>query len=288
MELEDWKKAGKIAAEVLEYGKSLVKENALLLDVADKILAKIKEKGAEPAFPVNISMNELAAHYTPSKNDETTFSDQLVKLDIGVHVNGAIGDTACTIDLSGKYSDLVKASKEALDAAIKAIKPGIQVNQIGAEVEKIITSYGFEPVRNLSGHQLQEFQLHGGVSIPNYESEDTRVIEKGMTVAIEPFATDGAGVVIESGTPEIFMLLGEGRVRSMITRNVMKEMLEFNGLPFAKRWLQTKGVDFALREMKNARILKEYPPLADANKGMVSQAEHTVYIGDNVEILTKA
>jgi len=286
---DDWIKAGRIAAEVLKFGKSLVKPGVKLFDVAEQIEEKISENNAVPAFPVNISLNQAAAHYTPSKDDASVFKDELVKLDVGVCYNGAIGDTACSIDLfGGRYEKLIQASVDALNAAIKVIKPGVELRQIGIEVEKAISALGFNPIRNLSGHQLGEFELHAGMSIPNFDNNDTRVLEKGMYVAVEPFATDGAGLIDESTNPQIFLLLGNARVRSPFARKVLEEIDGFDGLPFAKRWLQTKGADFGLREIKQTGMLKEYTPLLEVNSGLVSQAEHTIYVDDESVVLTKS
>jgi methionyl aminopeptidase len=287
--LNDWKKAGKIAAEVLQFGKELVKPGAKLLDVAEQIESRIKENDAMPAFPVNLSMNEAAAHYTPAKDDATVFKDQLVKLDVGVVYNGAIGDTACSIDLfGGKYETLIQASIDALNAAIKVIKPGAELREVGAAIENAINAKGFVPIKNLSGHQLDEFQLHAGLNIPNFDNNDTSKFEKGMFVAIEPFATDGAGMIAESSNPQIFLLLGPARVRTPFARKVLAEIEGFHSLPFAKRWLQTKGAEFGLREVKQTGMLKEYTPLLEVNKGMVSQAEHSIYVDDDgAVVLTK-
>ena len=288
-DFDDWKKAGKITAECLEFGRNLIKPGVRLLEVAEKIEARIRKMGAEPAFPVNISMNEVAAHYTPSKDDETIFKDQLVKLDIGAVFNGAIGDSACTFDLSGgRFTSLVQASIDALDAVIKMARPGVQLREIGAAINEAIASYGFKPIRNLSGHQLEKHKLHAGLTTPNFDNNDETELEEGMFLAIEPFATDGAGLIQETANAQIFMLEGPARVRSVFGRKVLEEIKLFQGLPFAKRWLKEKGIDFGLREIKQTGMLHEYPPLAEVNKGVVSQAEHTVYIDkDKCMVLTK-
>jgi methionyl aminopeptidase len=288
-DFDDWKKAGQITAECLEFGRKLIKPGIKLLEVAEKIEAKIREMGAKPAFPVNISMNEIAAHYTPSKDDETIFKDQLVKLDIGAVFNGAIGDSACTIDLSGgRFTSLVQASIDALNAAIKVCRPGTQLKEIGAEIEKAISSHGFKPIRNLSGHQLEKYTLHAGLTTPNFDNNDETELEEGMFLAIEPFATDGAGLIQETQNPQIFLQLAGARVRTPFARNVLKEIEGFEGLPFAKRWLKAKGAEFGLREIQQSRALHEYTPLSEVNKGMVSQAEHTLFIdSDGAVVLTK-
>ncbi|MBW3011037.1 type II methionyl aminopeptidase, partial [Candidatus Woesearchaeota archaeon] len=260
-DLDDWIEAGKIAAKCLDMGAKMIKPGAKFLDVANAVEDKIKDLGGFPAFPVNLSTNEIAAHYTPSRNDESTFSDQLVKIDVGVHVNGAIGDTARTVDLSGKWKDLVQASRDALNAAIKIIKDGTTLGEIGNAVQEAIKAKGFVPIANLSGHSLERFSLHAGLNIPNVATGDETALEEGDIIAIEPFATNGRGLIKESSNPEILKLVSDRGVRSPIARNVLKEAKLFNELPFAKRWIQTKGAEFGIREMMRANLLKEYTPL---------------------------
>lgn len=288
--IEDWRKAGKIAAEALAYGKSLIKIGASYLDVTEKTEAKIKELGGECAFPVQMSLNDVAAHFTVEPGEDIKFTDQLVSLDVGVHVDGAIGDTACTVDLSGKYSDLVKASEEALDAAIKIIKPGIALGELGKAIHAAIAKHGFSPITNLSGHGLDLYDIHTRPTIPNFDTGDKTKLEKGSIVAIEPFATNGSGVVYESSNANIFMLVDAKPVRNPLTRKVLQEISNYRNLPFCTRWLAKKfsmpQISFALRELRNIGILKEFPPLPDKAHGMVAQAEHTVLVDDEVEVLT--
>ena len=151
---QNYIKAGRISAEVLEYGKSLIKKGNSLLDATEKIEAKIFELGGKPAFPVQISCNEIAAHFCPEEDDNTIFEEQVVSLDLGVHVDGAIGDNAYTIDLSGSYLDLVKAAQKALEQALKITNVGTELREIGKTINDTIKSYGYNPVRNLSGHGL--------------------------------------------------------------------------------------------------------------------------------------
>ena len=286
--IEDWKKAGQLAAEALNYGKELIKKDAKIIDVVEKIEKKINEK-AEPAFPINISMNETAAHDTAFPDDKRIL-EGVVKLDIGVCVNGAIGDTAATIDLTGKNSELVKASEKALENAIKLVKIDAKVSDIGKEIEQTIKSFGFKPVKNLSGHEMDYYKLHAGITIPNFEYGNEK-LKEGQVIAIEPFATNGAGLIIEKGAGEIFMMTGIKPVRSMITREIIKELIKFNGLPFSKRNLIQKfslpKVNFAFKELDNLGLLREYSPLIEKANGLVSQAEHTILVSEKPLVLTK-
>ena len=287
-EIENYIQAGKIAAQTLEYGKGLIKKDALMIGVIDKIEQKILDLGGKLAFPAQISCNHIAAHYCPEEDDKTIFSDQVVCLDVGVHVDGFIGDTALTVDLSGKYENLVKASKEALENAIKAVNPGAKISEIGRAIQDAIQRYGFSPVRNLSGHGLGQYQIHTNPNIPNFDNGDNTKIEKGMVFAIEPFASTGAGVVQDSGIATVFELESIKPVRNIITRQVLKEIESYHGLPFTTRWLTRKfGVKarYALKEMGQLDMLHQHPPLADKNKGIISQAEHTILVDNDGKVV---
>src|SRR3989339_1461347 len=221
---QNYIKAGRISAEVLEYGKSLIKKGASLLDVTEKIEKRIFDLGAKPAFPVQISCNHIAAHFCPEQDDKIIFENQVVSLDLGVHVDGCIGDNAYTIDLSGKYSDLVKAAQKALEEALKIVNVGTELREIGKTIQDTIKSYGFNPVRNLSGHGLDLYNIHTKPTVPNIDDGNKTTLKKGMAFAVEPFATTGAGVVAEKGLPSVFMLEHPRNVRSPITRQVLNEI----------------------------------------------------------------
>ncbi len=287
--IEKYKKAGKIAKDALVYGKELIRKGALVLDVCDKVEQKIIELGADIAFPTQISMNDVAAHYCPEDDDETKFEDQLVSLDVGVHVDGCIGDNACSVDLSGKQTELIKASQEALKAAIETVNVGVKLARIGRAIEDAITPYGFKPVRNLSGHGLDFYNIHCPPTIPNFDTKGEEVLEKGV-IAIEPFATNGAGLIQEKGKASVFSLTGKKSVRIGFVRNIQKEIEKYNGLPFTPRWLTKKfseaQVSYAFNQFKQLEILKEYPPLAERQNGLVSQAEHSLVVDDEIIVLT--
>jgi methionyl aminopeptidase len=288
--IEDWRKAGKIAAEALMYGKSLIKPGAKLVDVSEAVDNKILELGGKPAFPAQISCDHIAAHYCADPDDDIVFDKQVACLDVGVHINGAIGDCACTVDLSGKNGKLVEAAEKALENAIKIVKPGVTLGEIGKVIQETISSYGFAPVKNLSGHALSLFNIHDKPTIPNFDTGDQTTLEKGMVIAIEPFATTGAGMIYETDRANIFAVVNPKPVRSMITRQVFREIAEYEGLPFTTRWLVKKfplpKVNFALRELIKLDIIKQFPPLPEKEKGLVAQAEKTLIVDEPVEVLT--
>lgn len=285
----DYIKSGRIAAKALDIGKKIVKEDALLIDVTNAIEEEIFNKNAKLAFPVNISINHIAAHNTVMPDDTRKFlGSDLVKLDIGVHVNGFIADTAVTIDLSKKNSELVMASKEALDVALKSLKPGIKVCEIGRIIHDKISSYGFSPIKNLSGHMLNQYKIHGELTIPNYDNGDTSILKEGMVIAIEPFATTGEGIVTEGKPSGIYRLEKKKPIRDINARKFI-ELIErgFKTLPFSKRSINLPMRDFVLSLLEKEGIIFQYPQLIERSHNIVSQFEHTVIIKDKLIVTTK-
>jgi methionyl aminopeptidase len=262
-------------------------------EVCAAVDQKILELGAKPAWPTQVGCDEVAAHYTPDPDDKTTFENQLVCLDVGAHVNGCIGDNALTVDLSGKYTDLVKVAKDAFEAARKVVAVGAKVSDISAAIQETITAAGFAPVRNLSGHTISPYVIHDAPTIPNVNTNLKTELVKGQVIAIEPFATTGAGVVEESERANLFALWNKKPVRSPYAREVLQFVeQEYKNLPFTTRWLAAKfglgKANLALRELNQAGALHRYPPLVEVNKGMVAVHENTLLVDDKVEILTRA
>lgn len=277
--------AGRIAKECLEYGAGLVKKGALLLDVSDKIEAKIAKMGGVPAFPAQLSFNMTAAHNCADPDDKTAFEDDIVKIDVGVHVGGAVADNAMTVDLSGKWADLVKASKEACHAAEKVLGPGVKVCDVGREIDSVISSFGYKSIRNLCGHGVGLFSIHQDPTIPNYDNEDDTELEEGMFIAVEPFATPGAGLVAETERSNIFMFRERRPVRSPYAKDLLKEVEQRQELPFTSRWYSPKfgsaKLNLGLKELLACGAIKAYPPLNEVSKAVVSQHENTFLITAN-------
>lgn len=285
--LEKTLKAGEVLKEVLRSLEGKVVVGAKLIEVAEFVENKIVELGAKPAFPCNISINSDAAHFTPAKNDERVFKKgDLVKIDIGAHVDGYIADAAISIDL-GDHSELIKASKEAVFNAIDAVKTGVDTAKLGKIIEETIRSYGFKPIVNLTGHGLLPYIAHAPPSIYNYATQRGVELEEGMVIAIEPFATDGAGRVVERGECEIYSLLNPKPVRVKLLREMISEISEnYKTLPFAKRWLK-KAPEIFISKLVREGVLKEYPVLSEVSGGIVSQWEHTVIVEkDSARIVT--
>lgn len=286
--LEKYRSAGRILAEVLAEARPKVETGASLLDVANFVEDAIRSKGGQPAFPCNISLDRNAAHYTPSPKDLSTFGESMVKLDVGVHVDGYIADAAITIDLSG-HDKLTEASKAALEAALDIVRPGANTAQIGKVIEETITGYGYRPVHNLTGHGLSRYQAHDEPAVPNKAMEKGTVLKEGDVIAIEPFATNGSGRISEGPINEIYGFSAPRPVRLPAARSLLKEITEnYRTLPFARRWLKGERAEYALMLLLRSGAVHTYPVLWEVEGSLVSQAEHTVVIlEEGCEVTTR-
>ncbi|HOJ97259.1 MAG TPA: type II methionyl aminopeptidase [Methanospirillum sp.] len=280
--------AGAAAKKILTAGAGRIQVGTLLCDVADFVEGMILDEGFGIAFPVNISLNESAAHDTPSPDDTRVFAEgDMVKLDIGVHLDGYIADTACTVDL-GNQPLLCEASVAARDAAIEAVRPGVAIGTLGGIVAHEIKSRGFVPVANLTGHGLDQYCLHTGPNVPNIPGVGGAVLEEGMVLAIEPFASTGTGFVHDGRREEIFSQIVRRPVRLPAARKVLQEIEGRNGMPFARRHIHVKSADLALARLMKDGIIRSYPVLSDVPGSFVSQAEHTMIVTGDGCIVTTA
>ncbi len=274
-ELDKYVLAGKIAAEAINIGKDLIREGSKAENVAEEIEGFIFKKGAKPAFPVNLSVNDEAAHYTPSRNDSRIFKKgDVVKLDLGAHVDGYIADTAITIEIGGNdKKSLSMASQTALRTVINSIRPGIETWELGSIVERVIESFGYKPIYNLTGHQVSKFVLHAGLSIPNYNDGSKKTIYSDMAIAIEPFATEGEGFVKEFKFGNIAQIL-------RVNDENRKIFDEYGNLPFSTRWIYRdfRDPDYIMQIVMKSNDIYRFPVLKEKRKGLVSQHEHTMLV----------
>lgn len=292
-ELESYRRAGKLLAEVREEIRKLVRAGVALLDLAETAEELIRQKGAKPAFPCNVSLNEIAAHYSPPAGDTTTIKEgDVVKVDLGAHIDGYIADTAFTI-ATGEKKEIVSAVEKALEEAIKVVRPGVNVSEIGKAVEDVATASGFKPIRNLSGHSLARWTLHAGITIPNFNEKTDQKIKAGDILAIEPFLTDGAGSVEDQPQVYIYRYMRDRPVRLRMAKKLLLDIKRvYGGLPFAERWL-TKNMsklrmELSLRELIGVGAIYPYHVLKERAGGVVAQAEHTVIVTDEgCEVTTR-
>jgi methionyl aminopeptidase len=291
--LDCTRRAGKIASRCRNWARENIKPEVRVRDILETVEGMIREAGAEPGFPAQSSRNCVAAHYCSPPDDEMRYEEgDCVKVDIGVHVDGYIADTATSVDLStdGRWTPLVQASADALAAAIATVGAGVPVGEVGAAIERTILAAGYQPVRNLTGHGLARWKVHTAPQIPNYAERSGGRFKEGMVFAIEPFASTGRGFIRERGKAEVFMMVRPPRNAKGLDRDVMKAIDSWRGLPIARRYFgdfESEALEDTISKLAKQGSLMRYPPLIEDEGVMVTQTEHSMYLGpDGVEILT--
>ena len=294
--IESYIESGKIASRIREDASKMIKEGTLAIDIVEYVESEILKSGAQIAFPCNLSINEVAAHYTSPAGDKTVIhAGDMVKLDLGAMIDGYIADTAVTIIADGNiderytqdeinlHEEIVEASAAGLEAAIATARAGVEISKIGAAVHEAISEYKLNPIFNLMGHSLEQNNLHAGISIPNYDNHDNYVLEEGQAVAIEPFATNGEGYINDAPGHYIFSYMANKPFRMKSTQRVLKYIQQNHRyVPFSGRWItdefgERKGA-IALKQLSEAMAVYPYAPLREKEGCFVSQKEHTLII----------
>lgn len=282
---ENYVKAGKIASEVREYARTQDHTGRTLSEICNDVENEILKRGGEPAFPVNVSLNDIAAHYTAEPNDPTIVKNSdVLKIDVGVHIDGYIADTAVTVSFDSKYQDLIDIAQRALDEAIGIARSNTRVSDIGRIIEKTITKYGCKPIQNLSGHSLERYTIHAGKSIPNiWTIGHSFNLSVDNVYAIEPFVTtkDGQGIVYEGKIKNIFGIASRKRTKDQKADEFLEYLWnKFKTLPFALRWMvndyEEKEALSLLQTLIKKKNVHAYPILVEGSNRIVVQAEHTI------------
>lgn len=294
--IDSYIKAGKIVSKIRSDASEMIKEGCLVLDLVEYVEGEILKQDAEIAFPCNVSINEVAAHYTSPANDKTVIhAGDLVKLDLGAMVNGCIADSAVTIMAEGNIDErfsqdqinenqeLIEASAAGLEAAIATVRAGVELNKIGAAVHEAISDFEFNPIFNLMGHSLEQYNLHAGISVPNYDNNDTFKLDEGQAVAIEPFATTGMGYINDAPGHYIYSYMANKPFRMKSTQKVLNYIQNNNQyVPFSGRWITDKFGErrggIALKQLSDAMAIYPYAPLKEKKGCFVSQKEHTLIV----------
>ncbi len=300
--IDKYKKSGKIVSKVRKNAVNYVKEDMKILDLVEFVENRIVELGGNIAFPCNVSVNEITAHYTSPAGDERTIkSGDVVKIDLGAHVNGYIADTAISVlvgddvpeDIREKHQNMIKASQEGLESGINAIKAGVEIGKIGEIIENAINDRGFNSVSNLTGHSMDQWIVHSGLSMPNVKENNPHKLEEGDVLAIEPFATDGIGRVTDMNEVYIFRFLRDRPMRSLHAKRALKIIKkEYKSLPFALRWLTSHfselHLNTAMKMLISSRAVYPYHVLREKSNAVVAQSEHTVIVeSDGCTVITE-
>jgi methionyl aminopeptidase len=293
--LDKYVKSGRILSQVREFVKAMPIQGKSVLDVCEQVEGKIRELGANPAFPCNVGINEVAAHYTSPWNDPSSIpANSLVKIDFGVELDGFITDTAITISLNPVHDSMIVAAETALQEALAAVAPGRKLSEIGTVVERCIQRYGFKPIRNLTGHKIDRYTIHAGKSVPNVSGMENGRFEVGEIYALEPFVTlrDAEGAVRDGDVAHIYRFVRVKGVKSKEAGKLAEYIRDtYKTLPFASRWIfknwRAGDAQAAFQELTANKCVVGYPVLVEASGNVVSQAEHTIVVTeDGCRVLT--
>jgi methionyl aminopeptidase len=294
---QDWMRAGQVAAEALRFGKGLCVPGARLVEVVDAVESRIRAAGLGLAFPCTLSINQVAAHYTPTHDDPTALkAGDVVKIDCGAELHGALSDNALTVEVgaggNGPHQRLIEASEACLKEAISIIGPNVDLGTVGAAIEMTAREFGFRPVQNLTGHSLEPYNLHAGLTVPNCSMRIGRRPRIGDVLACEPFVTDGVAGRVENSGPGNIYHYQRGRPLRLPTMKKLLAAVEARHpkLPFAERWLvdaiEPAKLGFNLAQLQKEALLKHYPALSEASGGMVAQTEATLVITEDGCVVT--
>ncbi|MFQ3275336.1 MAG: methionyl aminopeptidase [Candidatus Nanohaloarchaea archaeon] len=278
---EKYIEAGRVVQKARKKAREVAEPGTNLRVIAEDVEKLIRDEGLQPAFPVNVSINEQAAHYTPSRDEERVLkADDVVKVDIGAHSDGYIADTALTVNPAGNNQDMVNEVEKVLEKAIDFIEPGKTVGEFGRFVESEVSDE-YQVVRNLTGHYLGRYTQHAGISVPCVDNASSHEFKEGDAVAIEPFITDGAGKIKNGKPGNIYKLEKDKNVRGRVERKLLGQIKNFNGLPFTTRWIDNYNgrKKMAMNKLVQSGIVNSYEILNEENNGTVAQAEHTVLVG---------
>ncbi len=284
-----YERAGDIVKKTRTAIRPFIKDGVKLLDIAERVERQILDEGAKLPFPCTIALNEIASHHTPSRDDERAFNKgDLVKLDFGVCVEGYVADAAFTVEVnSSTCSDLIGAVEKALSAGIERVKPGVRVGEVGGAIDREASSAGFHVLKDLLGHSLGRYCLHGGLTIPAYDDGSDLKIREGDVLAIEPFLTKGSGAIVRQDGGNIYKLLrnGEIYVHGPEEKKLLAYIVEHYGhFPFAERWLPRPD---GLQGLVKAACVKSFPVMVEADGAPVAQAESTVIVErDGCRVIT--
>ena len=288
-ELDAYRRGGQIITQLRKTVPAMVHEGGSVRELCERVEAEIIALGGKPAFPCNVSINEVAAHYTSPWDDASVLpKDSVVKVDFGVHIDGYINDSAVTVSLSPIYRSMIEVAEEALRAGISRIAHGVRFSDVGEQIERTIAQYGCRPIQNLTGHKVERYTIHAGRSVPNISGPTPGRFEAGDVYAIEPFVTlkDAAGRVEDSDQVFIYRAVREKGARSESAKRIVEHVrATYRTLPFASRWLYASlgksVVEKGFLEAVSAKCISGYPVLVEASGRVVTQAEHTVVVKEN-------
>ena len=300
-DISNLRRAAEVHRQVRRVAQQTIKPGMLMTDIVELIetgtrtLNEANGLLAGIAFPTGCSLNHCAAHWTPNTGDKTVLKyDDICKIDFGTQVNGNIIDCAFTLTFDPKYDGLKAAVKAATNEGLKQAGIDVRLGDIGGAIQEVMESHEVEidgkllPVkciRNLNGHSIGKYRIHGGKTVPIVNNHDQTKMEEGDLFAIETFGSTGKGYVHHDMETSHYMVNWDApasatsHIRSAQSRDLYRTIREnFGTLAFCKRYLDRLGESkyaLALRTLCDAGLVNPHPPLCDIKGSYTAQYEHT-------------
>ncbi|KAI0012663.1 methionine aminopeptidase 2-like protein [Xylariaceae sp. FL0662B] len=310
--LTDYRHAAETHRQVRQWAQKNIKPGQTLTEIANGIEDSIRRlvghdgltEGdaivAGVGFPTGLNLDHIAAHYTPNAGNKTVLQQgNVMKVDIGVHVKGKIVDSAFTMAFDPMYDNLLAAVKAATNTGVKEAGIDVRLGELGGLIQETMesyeceingTTYPIKSIRNLTGHTILPYSIHGTKSVPIVKSADTTKMEEGDVFAIETFGSTGNGYVRDDGEISHYALRGDApkvdlrlsSAKSLL--NVIKK--NFSTIPFCRRYLDRIGQEkylLGLNNLVQSGIVEDYPPLVDKKGSYTAQFEHTILLRPTVK-----
>lgn len=310
--LQEYRQGAEIHRQVRQWAQKNIKPGQSLTEIAEGIEDSVRALTGHPgleegdnikggiAFPTGVNLDHIAAHYSPNAGNKTLLAkEHVMKVDFGVHINGRIVDSAFTLAFDPMYDNLLTAVREATNTGIREAGIDARLGEIGTAIQETMESYEVEingetyPVkciRNLNGHDIRQWQIHGGKSVPIVKSNDQTKMEEGEVFAIETFGSTGNGYVRDDletshyakrvDAPNVpLRIASASKLLNVINKN-------FGTLPFCRRYLDRLGQEkylLGLNNLVSSGIVEAYPPLVDKKGSYTAQFEHTIVLRPNVK-----
>ncbi|AEO58930.1 hypothetical protein MYCTH_2306697 [Thermothelomyces thermophilus ATCC 42464] len=304
--LGNYRKAAEIHRQTRRWVRETAKPGQSLHDIAtgieDSVRALLDNAGLGPGdglksgmgFPTGLCLNHQVAHYTPNPGQKPVVLQQqdVLTVDFGVHINGWIVDSAFTMAFDPTYDNLLAAVRDATNTGVKTAGVDVRISDVSAAIQEVIESYEVEirgktyrvkPVRNLCAHDIKQYRIHGGKSIPFVKNRDQTKMEEGEVFAIETFGSTGRGYTVDDVGVYGYGLNYNAPLNVPVPLSSAKRLHKtirenFGTIVFCRRYLERLGVEKYLAGMNcliQNGIVEEYVPLMDIKGSYSAQFEHT-------------
>jgi methionyl aminopeptidase len=299
--IDNLKKAADIHYKVRNECRNLIQSKTKYIDIVNNYYDSIKKYSDDKsgiAFPLGFSINNICAHDSSYSGDKRILNkNDIIKIDLGIHYNGYIIDSAQTLivdneinNMNDNIKNLLNSTIDATNIAIKNAGVDVRLYELSELIYETINSYdNIKPISALGGHNIEHYQIHGGKLIlckPHEIQKDMKMLENEI-FAIETFASTGTGNLLYCDNITHYKQIKNDKQSDKFMKlfDIKDYIKNRKGLPFNYDWIKDCKSDKIKKELNNLvkkNIVEQYPPLSDINKNSyTSQLEHTIFIKEN-------